>query len=176
MLHDVGKLGVPTRVLQKTGGLTEDEFAAIQRHPMQGLEIVREIEFLDEANAGIMHHHERLDGLGYPMGLRGAEIPEFARVIAVADAFDSMTTTRSYRGARIVEEAVAELRRCAGTQFDPPMVEALVRGHRTSTAGTPETTPLFAACRSRRGRSTRTRRAFDHDDPTDSRASRSRPA
>ena len=119
MLHDVGKLGVPTRVLQKSGGLTEDEFAAIQRHPMQGLEIVREIEFLDEANAGIMHHHERIDGLGYPMGLAGDRIPEFARVIAVADAFDSMTTTRSYRGARTLEAAVAELRRCAGTQFDP---------------------------------------------------------
>ena len=75
MLHDVGKLGVPTRVLQKSGGLTEEEFAAIQRHPMQGLEIVREIEFLDEANAGIMHHHERIDGLGYPMGLAGDRDP-----------------------------------------------------------------------------------------------------
>jgi HD-GYP domain-containing protein (c-di-GMP phosphodiesterase class II) len=126
MLHDVGKLGVPTRVLQKSGRLTESEFAAIQRHPMQGHEIVREIEFLDEAMAGIMHHHERIDGMGYPMGLSGEQIPEFARVIAVADAFDSMTTTRSYRGARSVEEAIVELRRCAGTQFDPPFVEALI--------------------------------------------------
>ncbi|MBA2769492.1 MAG: HD-GYP domain-containing protein, partial [Sporichthyaceae bacterium] len=98
MLHDIGKLGVPTRVLQKSGRLTEAEFAAVQRHPVQGLEIVREIEFLDEAMAGIMHHHERMDGLGYPMGLEGEQIPEFARVISVADAFDSMTTTRSYRG------------------------------------------------------------------------------
>ena len=73
-----------------------------------------------------MHHHERLDGLGYPMGLRGEEIPEFARAIAVADAFDSMTTTRSYRGARTAEEALAELQRCAGSQFDPAMVAALV--------------------------------------------------
>ncbi|WP_285498484.1 HD-GYP domain-containing protein, partial [Actinomadura sp. NBRC 104425] len=97
MLHDVGKLGVPTKVLQKTGALTEEEFAAIQLHPMRGLEIVREIGFLDEALAGIMHHHEKMNGTGYPMGLAGDEIPEFARVISVADAFDSMTSTRSYR-------------------------------------------------------------------------------
>ena len=102
MLHDVGKLGVPTKVLQKTGKLTEEEYAAIQLHPMRGLDIVREIGFLDEALAGIMHHHERIDGRGYPMGLAGDEIPEFARVLAVADAFDSMTSTRSYRGARPV--------------------------------------------------------------------------
>lgn len=126
MLHDVGKLGVPTMVLQKSGPLTEEEFAAIQLHPMRGLEIVREIGFLDEALAGIMHHHERIDGRGYPMGLAGEEIPQFARVIAVADAFDSMTSTRSYRDARTVEEAVAELRRWSGRQFDPDMVEALV--------------------------------------------------
>jgi putative nucleotidyltransferase with HDIG domain len=164
MLHDIGKLGVPTRVLQKSGGLTDDEFAAIQRHPMQGLEIVREIDFLDEANAGIMHHHERIDGLGYPMGLVGPQIPEFARVIAVADAFDSMTTTRSYRGARTLEEAVTELRRCAGTQFDPPMVEALVRGL-DEHGWEPEAVPVFTVPDAdevfdQEGN------AFDHDDPT----------
>ena len=166
MLHDIGKLGVPTRVLQKSGGLTDDEFAAIQRHPMQGLEIVREIEFLDEANAGIMHHHERLDGLGYPMGLRGAEIPEFARVIAVADAFDSMTTTRSYRGARSIEEAVVELRRCAGTQFDAAMVEALVRSL-DEHGWNPETVPLFAPADAAEVFD-QDLRAYDHDDPTES--------
>ncbi len=126
MLHDVGKLGVPTRVLQKTGKLTEEEYAAIQLHPMRGLDIVREIGFLDEALAGIMHHHERIDGRGYPMGLAGDEIPEFARVLAVADAFDSMTSTRSYRGARPVDEALAELRKWSGTQFDPAFVDAFV--------------------------------------------------
>jgi hypothetical protein len=126
MLHDVGKLGVPTQVLQKTGALTEDEFAAIQLHPMRGLEIVREIGFLFEALNGIMHHHERMDGLGYPMGLAGHEIPEFARVIAVADAFDSMTTTRSYREAKSIDFALSELRKGAGTQFDPVVVEAFI--------------------------------------------------
>jgi len=73
-----------------------------------------------------MHHHERMDGKGYPMGLAGDEIPEFARVIAVADAFDSMTSTRSYRGARSVEAAVAELRKCSGMQFDPMLVDAFI--------------------------------------------------
>jgi hypothetical protein len=125
MLHDVGKLGVPTRVLQKTGALTDEEFAAIARHPVRGLEMVREIAFLGEAFQGILHHHERLDGRGYPMGLVGSAIPELARIIAVADAFDSMTSTRSYRTARSVEEALAELRSCEGTQFDPRMVAAL---------------------------------------------------
>lgn len=127
MLHDVGKLGVPTKVLQKNGPMTEEEFAAIQLHPMRGLEIVREIGFLDEALAGIMHHHEKMNGRGYPMGLAGDEIPEFARVIAVADAFDSMTSTRSYRPARSVGDAVAELRRCMGDHFDSVMVEAFLR-------------------------------------------------
>jgi HD superfamily phosphohydrolase YqeK len=126
MLHDVGKLGVPTSVLQKRGSLTDDEYAAVQLHPMRGLDIVREIGFLDEALAGIMHHHERIDGRGYPMGLAGDEIPEFARVLGVADAFDAMTSDRSYRGARPIPEAVAELRKWAGKQFDPAFVDAFV--------------------------------------------------
>ncbi len=159
MLHDIGKLGVPTLVLQKSGALTEEEFAAIQLHPLRGLEIVREIGFLDEALAGIMHHHERMDGRGYPLGLAGDEIPEFARVIGVADAFDSMTSTRSYRGARPAEEAVAELRKCSGAQFDPVMVDAFVaalKGERwrpPEPVTAPEGQPPPAAIQ-------------DHDDPT----------
>ena len=164
MLHDVGKLGVPTKVLQKTGPLTEEELAAIQLHPMRGLEIVRQIGFLTEALDGIMHHHERMDGKGYPMGLAGDEIPEFARVIAVADAFDSMTSNRSYRGARSVEEAVAELRKCSGMQFDPVLVDAFIAAlsqehweseteGQSPPAALPDGFPAQVA-------------AQDHDDPT----------
>jgi hypothetical protein len=158
MLHDVGKLGVPTRVLQKTGKLTEEEYAAIQLHPMRGLDIVREIGFLDEALAGIMHHHERIDGRGYPMGLAGDEIPEFARVLAVADAFDSMTSTRSYRGARPVDEAIAELRKWSGTQFDPAFVDAFVAAIKREGWQRPEA-PALA------GEELATITAQDHDDP-----------
>jgi hypothetical protein len=158
MLHDVGKLGVPTKVLQKTGKLTEEEYAAIQLHPMRGLDIVREIGFLDEALAGIMHHHERIDGRGYPMGLAGDEIPEFARVLAVADAFDSMTSTRSYRGARPVDEAIQELRKWSGTQFDPAFVDAFVAALRREGWQRPEPS-VFAAD------DLATIAAQDHDDP-----------
>jgi HD superfamily phosphohydrolase YqeK len=157
MLHDVGKLGVPTKVLQKTGKLTEEEYDAIQLHPMRGLDIVREIGFLDEALAGIMHHHERIDGRGYPMGLAGDEIPEFARVLAVADAFDSMTSTRSYRGARPVAEAIEELRKWSGTQFDPAFVDAFVAALKREGWQRPE--PVIAAD------DLTTVTAQDHDDP-----------
>jgi putative nucleotidyltransferase with HDIG domain len=164
MLHDVGKLGVPTKVLQKTGPLTEEELAAIQLHPMRGLEIVRQIGFLTEALDGIMHHHERMDGKGYPMGLAGDEIPEFARVIAVADAFDSMTSTRSYRGARSVEEAVAELRKCSGMQFDPVLVDAFIAAlgkerWESQPGGQPPPATLPADFPAQIA-------AQDHDDPT----------
>jgi hypothetical protein len=125
MLHDVGKLGVPTKLLQKTGPLDDEEFASIKLHPTRGFEMVHGISFLDEALLGIRHHHERVDGRGYPDGLAGGAIPEFARLIAVADAFDSMTSTRSYRGARSVDAAMRELKRWAGSQFDPKMVDAL---------------------------------------------------
>jgi hypothetical protein len=160
MLHDVGKLGVPTKVLQKTGKLTEEEYAAIQLHPMRGLDIVREIGFLDEALAGIMHHHERIDGRGYPMGLAGDEIPEFARVLAVADAFDSMTSTRSYRGARPTDEAIAELRKWAGTQFDPAFVDAFVAAVKRDGWLRPE--PPVVADEEELATVT----AQDHDDPS----------
>jgi HD domain-containing protein len=158
MLHDVGKLGVPTKVLQKTGPLTEEEFAAIQLHPLRGLEIVREIGFLNEALAGIMHHHEKIDGTGYPMGFAGDEIPEFARVIAVADAFDSMTSTRSYREARRMSDAIEELRKGAGSQFDPVMVEAFIAALHREGWRLPERAAAPA------DRQTVT--AQDHDDPT----------
>ncbi|MFI9807362.1 HD-GYP domain-containing protein [Streptomyces sp. NPDC052301] len=143
ILHDVGKLGVPTRLLRKDGPLTPEERRIIELHPEYGHEMVRGISFLDEARAAILHHHERLDGSGYPYGLVGTQIPESARVVAVADAFDAMTSTRSYSRARPVEAAVTELERCAGAQFDPRMVTALARAldrygwHPTVTADEP---------------------------------------
>ncbi|AZM57894.1 metal-dependent phosphohydrolase [Streptomyces sp. WAC 01529] len=127
ILHDVGKLGVPTRLLRKDGPLTPQERRVIELHPEYGHEMVRGIGFLGEARAAILHHHERLDGSGYPYGLAGTQIPECARVVAVADAFDAMTSTRSYRRARPVSAALQELARCAGAQFDPVMVSALAR-------------------------------------------------
>lgn len=174
MLHDVGKLGVPTRVLQKSTRLTEEEFAAIKLHPMRGHEMIREIEFLGEAFEGIMHHHERLDGRGYPMGLKGGEIPEFARVIAVADAFDSMTTTRSYRGARSLDEAMAELRRCAGSQFEPLMVEALIaaveqhgwESQWEPVVNAPDVSLPGVQAATHAGDGAQPLPWFDHDDPT----------
>ncbi|MGW5424242.1 HD-GYP domain-containing protein [Streptomyces sp. NPDC003943] len=127
ILHDVGKLGVPTRVLRKDGPLTPEERRVIELHPEYGHEMVRGIGFLGEARSAILHHHERMDGTGYPYGLKGHQIPEYARVVAVADAFDAMTSTRSYSRARPVGTALAELERCAGSHFDPRMVEALAR-------------------------------------------------
>ncbi|MFC8369741.1 HD-GYP domain-containing protein, partial [Streptomyces sp. NPDC057239] len=127
ILHDVGKLGVPTRLLTKNGPLTPEERRVIELHPEYGHEMVRGISFLGEARAAVLHHHERLDGTGYPYGLAGGQIPESARVVAVADAFDAMTSTRSYSRARPVPVALEELRRCAGAHFDPRMVTALVR-------------------------------------------------
>ncbi|WP_050372383.1 HD-GYP domain-containing protein [Streptomyces acidiscabies] len=127
ILHDVGKLGVPTRLLRKDGPLTPEERRVIELHPEYGHEITRGIAFLGEARSAILHHHERFDGGGYPYGLAGYGIPEPARIVAVADAFDAMTSTRSYSRARPVPVALEELRRCAGAQFDPRMVEALGR-------------------------------------------------
>ncbi|MYS45586.1 HD domain-containing protein, partial [Streptomyces sp. SID5998] len=146
ILHDVGKLGVPTRLLRKDGPLTPEERRVIELHPEYGHEMVRGISFLDEARAAILHHHERLDGSGYPYGLSGGQIPECARVVAVADAFDAMTSTRSYRRARPVGAALAELERCAGAQFDPRMVTALTRavdrhGWRPSVTADPAPPP-----------------------------------
>jgi putative nucleotidyltransferase with HDIG domain len=159
LLHDLGKLGVPTRLLQKPGALTREEFEAVKLHPVRGVEIVREIAFLREAFDGIMHHHERVDGRGYPLGLAGSAIPEFARVIAVADAFDSMTSARAYRGAKPTDEAIEELRRCKGTYFDPRMVDAFVdavaqHGWRPSDVAPEAPVPEAAVTR------------YDHDDPT----------
>ena len=125
LMHDIGKLGVWNKVLKKPGKLTPEEFEHMKDHPVLGVEIVSEIDLLQEAIDGVRHHHERMDGHGYPDGLVGEDIPLFARLIMVCDAFDSMTSTRVYRVAKTIEEAFAELRRCAGTQFDKASLDAL---------------------------------------------------
>ncbi|HVF12845.1 MAG TPA: HD-GYP domain-containing protein, partial [Actinomycetota bacterium] len=124
LLHDVGKLIVRKAVLTKPSRLEEEEFDEIKRHPVVGAQIVQEIEFLRPALDAVLYHHERLDGSGYPAGLVGDIVPPWARMMAVADTYDAMTSTRAYRGARTHEEAMAELHRCSGTQFDPECISA----------------------------------------------------
>lgn len=125
LLHDVGKIGIPDRILHKPGGLTDDEYAIVKRHPTIGVEIVASIPALAAALPAIRHHHERFDGHGYPDGLRAEDIPIVARVVAAADAFDSMTRERPYGSPRPVGAALEEITRQAGTQFDPAVAAAL---------------------------------------------------
>ena len=122
LLHDLGKVGVRDSVLAKPGGLNVSEWDAMRQHPILGWKILEPLGFLADEARVVRHHHEHLDGTGYPDGLVGEAIPLGARIISVADAFDAMTTRRPYRPARPKHEAVAELRRCAGTQFDPGAV------------------------------------------------------
>jgi HD-GYP domain-containing protein (c-di-GMP phosphodiesterase class II) len=127
LLHDLGTVGTSKQILNKRGKLTEDEFAKIKEHPPLGsIMIMSEIEALQRLVPVVRHHHERYDGQGYPDGLAGEEIPMEARILAVADAFDAMVHERAYRGALSKEEAIAELRRCAGSQFDPAVVDAFL--------------------------------------------------
>lgn len=127
LMHDVGKLAVHNAVLQKPSSLTDNEHQHMRRHTEHGAELASGIDLLAGVLDGIRHHHERWDGLGYPDGLAGEGIPLAARIITVADAFDAMTSTRAYSRARTLEEALDELARCAGTQFDPSAVAALKR-------------------------------------------------
>jgi putative nucleotidyltransferase with HDIG domain len=126
LLHDIGKIGVPDEVLRKSEALTPAEFETIKTHPSAGARILRSIPFLAPHIPIVELHHERPDGQGYPYGLRGDEIPLAARIVHVADAFDAMTSARAYRSGRMPVEAIAELRRCVGTDFDASAVEALI--------------------------------------------------
>ncbi len=131
LMHDIGKLGVSTKILAKPGKLTDEEYEHMKLHPVRGYEIVSEIDFLKRAaETAVRHHHERMDGRGYPDGLAGDDIPVIARIVMCCDAFDSMTSTRVYRKAKSIEDALLELHRCVGTQFDPVSLAALERALR----------------------------------------------
>lgn len=125
-LHDVGKIGIHESILAKEGRLTEDEYRMMQSHPSLGADIIKGVEFLEPVVPLVYHHQERYDGKGYPAGLIGEAIPLGARIVAVLDTFDAMTSNRPYRKAMPLDKALAELRRCAGTQFDPQVVGAFV--------------------------------------------------
>lgn len=126
-LHDIGKIGVPDSILQKPGPLTDEEWAIMRKHPEIGEEILRPVERMRTVARLVRHHQERWDGTGYPDGLRGEVIPLGARILAVVDAYSAITDDRAYSERRGGEQAIAELRRCAGTQFDPRVVDVFCR-------------------------------------------------
>jgi putative nucleotidyltransferase with HDIG domain len=127
LLHDIGKIGVPDSILRKPGKLTEDEWIKMREHPVHGQQILRGIEFLEGAARVVAQHHEKWDGSGYPLGLREEEVDVCARIFAVADAFDAITSDRVYRRGKSYEEAAQELDDWAGRQFDPKVVDAFHR-------------------------------------------------
>jgi HD-GYP domain-containing protein (c-di-GMP phosphodiesterase class II) len=129
VLHDVGKVGIEDQILKKPERLTAEEFEMIKRHCDLGVEIIEHVRQLRESIPGVRHHHEQLDGKGYPDGLKGDEIPVLAKIVAVADTFDAMTTDRPYRKAMEKGAAIKELERCSGTQFDEKVVEAIVQAY-----------------------------------------------
>ncbi|HHW42242.1 MAG TPA: HD-GYP domain-containing protein [Desulfotomaculum sp.] len=127
LLHDIGKLGIDSSILLKPGKLTAAEWEEVKKHPVYSYEILSAIPGMDLISRAVLYHHERYDGCGYPAGLAGEDIPLEARVLAVADSFDAMTSNRAYRPRMPREAAVKELERCAGTQFDPQLVEIFCR-------------------------------------------------
>jgi len=123
ILHDSGKIGIPESILRKPISLTEKEYQEIKRHPMKGHTILEPLEQLADSLPGMLHHHERYDGTGYPKGLKGKDIPLNARIIAVADTFDAITSNRAYRPAKSPKEALRIMEKVAGSQLDPDLVE-----------------------------------------------------
>jgi diguanylate cyclase (GGDEF)-like protein/putative nucleotidyltransferase with HDIG domain len=126
LLHDIGKIAVPQEILTKTDPLTAEEYRILQKHPVVGVSIVKNIKFLEKEIPIILHHHERYDGKGYPQGLMGREIPIGARIVAAADAFDAMTSGRGYKEKLTFEAAFEEMKLGSGTQFAPEVVDAFI--------------------------------------------------
>ena len=151
LLHDIGKIGVPDAILRKPSALNDSEWTEMRKHPLYGQQILSGIEFLKGAALVVAQHHEKWDGTGYPLGLRGEEIDLNARIFAVADAFDAITSDRVYRKAKSYEAAAAELGEWAGRQFDPRVVEAFRRVPRDEwgelRAGRPTPPPTMRGAR-----------------------------
>jgi energy-coupling factor transport system substrate-specific component len=126
LLHDVGKIGIRDSVLGKAGALNDEEFGVMKSHPTVGAAILKPVGQLEEVVPGVLHHHERYDGKGYPKGLKAEEIPLMGRIIGVADAFDAMTSDRVYRPRLSDDVAIAELKKHSGTQFDSKIVKAFL--------------------------------------------------
>ena len=126
LLHDIGKIAIPESILCKPGKLTDDEFTIMKSHPANSEKLISSIKKLHEISPGVKHHHERWDGKGYPDKLQGEDIPFAARIIAIADTYDAMTSTRSYRVALSHQTAISEIEKCAGTQFDPVLAKKFV--------------------------------------------------
>lgn len=133
LIHDIGKIGVSDAILRKPGALNDAEWVEMRRHPESGYAILKNIPFLRPALDLVRHHHERYDGKGYPLGLAGETIPLAARIFAVADTYDAMTSDRPYRKARSHDDALTEIRLLAGTQFDPQVVKIFLRLFRETT-------------------------------------------
>lgn len=129
VLHDIGKIGIDDQILRKPDRLNPEEFDEIKRHATMGAEIIDHIKQLKNIIPGVKYHHEQLDGTGYPEGLKGEKIPILAKIVAVADTYDAMTTDRPYRRALSKEMAIKELKRCTGTQFDREVVEAFIKAY-----------------------------------------------
>ena len=126
LFHDIGKIGIPDSILLKPGKLTDDEYSEIKNHPSIGAHILSSATIFKEMIPIVKHHHEKYDGNGYPSRLKGEEIPYLARIAAVADTFDAMTSRRSYRDAVDLQKVIDEIKRCEGTQFDPQIAETFL--------------------------------------------------
>jgi HD-GYP domain-containing protein (c-di-GMP phosphodiesterase class II) len=139
LLHDIGKVGIPDSILRKPGRLDAEEYALMKKHPEYGWAVLRMLPGFERAALDILHHHEFLDGKGYPAGLKGSEIPIVSRIVSVTDAFDAMVSSRPYRRGLPFEEAMRRLTESSGTQFDPVVVKCFLSFARE------EMTTVFAA-------------------------------